>query len=303
MTEQERYQRYLASREWAVLKRAVHERAGGKCERCRFHPINQVHHLTYIRKYAERLDDLQGLCVGCHEFIHAKTDQDPIKGLPVMIRGRTIKSVYLAGKVAKFDWHRLNLDWREHLVATDEDGHPLYRSDWHESNPLDLADIRLNDGRRLAYTGPFLKSYGHSTVESGKHAGFYEDLPHWCLRSIHWCDLFFAWIDAEDCYGTIAEIGYARAKDKIILIAGPAFYPEHWFAYGLADRVLFRDSDVSGSFNDMVLSGDGKDFDAWYGEYKGTTHLDPIGRPEGPCPAEDAGWMDPKPTDPQEDAA
>jgi hypothetical protein len=36
-----------------------------------------VHHLTYARKYKERLEDLAGWCNACHEFTHGKTDVDP----------------------------------------------------------------------------------------------------------------------------------------------------------------------------------------------------------------------------------
>jgi hypothetical protein len=75
--EREKYQAYLCSREWSVLKNAVHDRAGGQCERCFTRPIQAVHHLTYARKYREDLRDLQGICNGCHEFIHGKSDVDP----------------------------------------------------------------------------------------------------------------------------------------------------------------------------------------------------------------------------------
>jgi hypothetical protein len=76
--DREKYAAYLCSREWAVLKEAVHKRAGGKCERCRFFDINAVHHLTYERKYAETLDDLEGHCEHCHAFTHGKSDWDPV---------------------------------------------------------------------------------------------------------------------------------------------------------------------------------------------------------------------------------
>lgn len=75
--EREKYAAYLCSREWSVLKEAVHARAYGLCERCFTRNIDAVHHLTYARKYCERLDDLQGLCNGCHEFTHGKRDDDP----------------------------------------------------------------------------------------------------------------------------------------------------------------------------------------------------------------------------------
>jgi hypothetical protein len=47
--------------------------------------MDHVHHLTYERKYHERLDDLQAICQSCHEYIHAKRDRDPI--LDVSMRG------------------------------------------------------------------------------------------------------------------------------------------------------------------------------------------------------------------------
>lgn len=75
--EREKYAAYLCSREWAVLKEAVHERAKGTCERCRLFPVDAVHHLTYERKYAEKLEDLAGWCKYCHDFTHGKVNFDP----------------------------------------------------------------------------------------------------------------------------------------------------------------------------------------------------------------------------------
>ena len=76
--EDERYQRYLASREWAVRKRAVKGRSSRFCERCHINPSVSVHHLTYARKYHEDLGDLQDICRQCHDFIHGKSDFDPL---------------------------------------------------------------------------------------------------------------------------------------------------------------------------------------------------------------------------------
>jgi len=75
--DKEKYAAYLCSREWNVLKEAVHKRAGGKCERCKVLPIAAVHHLTYERKFREELEDLAGWCQACHEFTHAKSGFDP----------------------------------------------------------------------------------------------------------------------------------------------------------------------------------------------------------------------------------
>ena len=71
------YGRYLASREWAVLKRGVRARSFGICERCRRAPYEQTHHVTYTRRGQERLEDLLGVCRPCHEYLSAQRDDDP----------------------------------------------------------------------------------------------------------------------------------------------------------------------------------------------------------------------------------
>lgn len=79
------YQRHLASREWALLREQVKERSGGLCERhlekgwpkeyCP--PGDNVHHLTYERVGHELLEDLQHVCRPCHEYISARSSEDP----------------------------------------------------------------------------------------------------------------------------------------------------------------------------------------------------------------------------------
>lgn len=39
-----------------------------------------------------------------------------------------------------------------------------------------------------------------------------------CFSGIDRCDVLFAWIDTLDCYGTLAEIGYAKGKGKQIFL-------------------------------------------------------------------------------------
>jgi hypothetical protein len=84
------YQRYLASREWALLKRQVHERADGgqTCERCLASSripgrvvVAAVHHRTYERIGHEQLEDLLGVCRGCHEFLSGVSTNDPLREL------------------------------------------------------------------------------------------------------------------------------------------------------------------------------------------------------------------------------
>lgn len=74
----EKYNLYLCSREWWTVRDEVKTRCNGMCERCRRDEMAHVHHLTYIRKYREKPEDLQGLCKGCHNFIHKLSDFDPL---------------------------------------------------------------------------------------------------------------------------------------------------------------------------------------------------------------------------------
>jgi hypothetical protein len=75
----EKYQAYLCSREWAERKEAVKKRCGGICERCHTNPVENIHHVTYIRKYAELLTDLAGWCKDCHAYTHGKSEFDPAR--------------------------------------------------------------------------------------------------------------------------------------------------------------------------------------------------------------------------------
>jgi hypothetical protein len=79
------YQTYLASREWALKRERVRERALGKCERCHVAEMNAVHHLTYARVGDELLSDLIAICDPCHEFVSGKNDTDPIHTLKASV--------------------------------------------------------------------------------------------------------------------------------------------------------------------------------------------------------------------------
>ena len=40
--------------------------------------MRAVHHVTYERVGHELLDDLRGVCNGCHEFLSGVSDRDPV---------------------------------------------------------------------------------------------------------------------------------------------------------------------------------------------------------------------------------
>jgi hypothetical protein len=73
------YQKYLCSREWALLKEQVRARCHGYCERCRDGKYESTHHLTYERVGSEELEDLLAVCGNCHKFLSAKSKIDPIE--------------------------------------------------------------------------------------------------------------------------------------------------------------------------------------------------------------------------------
>jgi hypothetical protein len=217
----EKYNAYLCSREWSEKKRAVHRRANGLCERCRKYPIDNVHHLTYERKYNERLEDLVGLCRRCHEYTHGHSDFDPAR-----------KTLYLAGKIEKHCW-------RHKIVS----GLKIHQGEgWRgERWPILSGAIRL-DGIIADYSGPYFVGCDHGCFHDLQHAwgnGFCGDadpdfgVVDLCTRAIQGADIVFAWINTNDCFGTIAELGMAHALGKTIWVATPKPDPELWFVYRL----------------------------------------------------------------------
>jgi len=81
--QRKKYERYLKSDAWQVLRMRVIHRDGAMCraqkktddgrlKMCFSRVSLQVHHLTYERFGNERLSDLITVCEQCHKTIHAK---------------------------------------------------------------------------------------------------------------------------------------------------------------------------------------------------------------------------------------
>lgn len=233
----EKYAAYLCSREWSQKKEAVRARSGGLCERCTLHPMDHVHHLTYERKYAELLDDLQACCKPCHEFIHAKSDYDPAADRPVVIPWckRRVKAVYLAGKITGTTWRA------EFLTGWSSAQSIAFGDAWFdvgEDRPHEWCVVAnaVDAGcRKLHYCGPWWKDFGcghgSSSDNEGPHA-YGDQFQHDCEDetsraqvanavsvAVSSCDMLFAWIDSADCFGTLFEIGLARGLQKVVVIA------------------------------------------------------------------------------------
>jgi hypothetical protein len=63
---------YYESLEWLALRRQVWKRCGGVCEECQLLAMTIAHHRTYERFRHERLEDLQGVCERCHDYLHGR---------------------------------------------------------------------------------------------------------------------------------------------------------------------------------------------------------------------------------------
>ena len=262
MTEgKEKYSAYLCSREWSLLKEQVKSRSGGVCERCTVNAMDHVHHLTYKRKYAERLDDLQACCKLCHEFIHAKSHFDPAKDRPAVIPwcGTQVKTFYLAGKITGSTWRDEIVPWwsLENHSSTYSQAYFGYEEDNSWAVVPNVCTVL--DGVSLHYSGPWWRDQlCHGTsLESGFPHGYAEpshdgsgkdkdsdvvrnlqrETAIAASRAIISAQMLFAWIDSQDCFGTLVEIGYAKGLGKVVVVAFSEDIDaaELWFARSAAD--------------------------------------------------------------------
>jgi hypothetical protein len=66
-----------------------------------------------------------------------------------------------------------------------------------------------------------------------------------CLQAIDNSDLVFAWIESVDCYGTLIELGYAKALKKTIVLSGPRRFRDLWFADAATNNCCQRLGGIS----------------------------------------------------------
>lgn len=149
--------------------------------------------------------------------------------------------VYLAGKVSKHGW-------REDILGWSPDGRTVNIDCEDYEWPILLFK---SSAAKLYYVGQYFKNCDHGCAHYPSSHGWPAGQPCCDEGSTHdvWtrdmavirkADLVFAWIDSLDCYGTIAEIGYAHGKQKKIVIAGPEFYKDLWFVYQFVGGVAFN---------------------------------------------------------------
>lgn len=220
---------YYRSPEWASKRNERLKMDGYKCARCGFTRALEVHHITYERFGHEDVSrDLVTLCKKCHrEVEEQKSSVNPVR------RPTEHHSVYLAGKISMTDW-RCKITRYE-----------LNYDAYGDINPGQI--VAVNEG--LSVTGPFFISCDHGCYHGdGKHGVGAVNSDEWpgclgryfskdevleiCKKQIESAEIVFAYIDGYDCYGTLAEIGYAHALGKDIVIAfnSEELKKEMWFA-------------------------------------------------------------------------
>jgi len=153
--------------------------------------------------------------------------------------------LYLAGRIVKGG------GWREKVL-----GH----------RPMSVSDGEILDGPWGDFpipgsihfvTGPWFISCDHGCAHRENahgilgggcltdvvpgHLGNRWTIVERCLDAIDRCDVFFAWLE-PGAYGTVAELGYAKAKGKEIVVAMDVEHEmeisDLWFARHMADRII-----------------------------------------------------------------
>lgn len=183
------------------------------------------------------------------------------------------RRIYMAGKISKGDWrsryYGRNSDLYEQLLDTPG------VAEW-EPVPFD----------NHLYTGPFFVSCDHGCYHGNNTHGvgapgddgietsdgdWYgvgcgprgmkpRHVVSQCQLAIHRSNTFFAWIDADDCYGTIAELGYARLIVPDIWVAGPEPNPDMWFIYEMASDTAFGFNSPHDALNHFLKKHDKLDY-------------------------------------------
>lgn len=177
--------------------------------------------------------------------------------------------VYLAGKIAKHDWRAELLGHRPGWLHSDDwaggwaigegvvaGGHdyvgPYFIGCDHgcahgpathgaSAHPVDINRPEAIDPDAEAGDAEEYGAHPWSVFDClGENAPDRHELEiaDRCLAAIDRADVLFAWVTTHDAHGTVAEIGYARARGVPVFVAFPTdFDPsEMWFVRAMASN-------------------------------------------------------------------
>lgn len=156
---------------------------------------------------------------------------------------KSFLNVYLAGRIKKNDW-------RDAIVQQHT------AEDWRKTQSVEMSD-------GILCTGPFYircdHGCGHGDNQHGAGAnGTYdcvdfvsqEEVFQKALAGIQACDLFYVWVglDFAEAFGTLFEIGFARALGKRIVVAKhpDACVNDQWFALSSAETTVVAEDPIEG---------------------------------------------------------
>jgi len=151
------------------------------------------------------------------------------------------QKIYLAGKITRHGWRDAivnqcdmedNASFEDWRFQQADCGSGITWIEWASTDEISsLGSWRLRVSEYYDITGPFFvgEHYGptHDQSTHASEVGYErpatarQQVRRLCLDAIRRSDVVFAWLDDPTAYGTIAEIGYAHALGKRIVLAVP----------------------------------------------------------------------------------
>ncbi|MBL0385623.1 hypothetical protein JJB07_03075 [Tumebacillus sp. ITR2] len=156
-----------------------------------------------------------------------------------------MKKVYLAGKITKNGWRSDIFSELRDAELYNEKGaiHPPSPVDgFSYSGPYFLT---CDHG---CYHGEYTHGRGNFRYGCGENADNSSTVLKKCQQWITQSDFVFVWIDSVDAYGTVAEVGFAKAMSKPLFLAydesfrNSDFFKDTWFIQSMADDVVISKS-------------------------------------------------------------
>lgn len=222
------------------------------------HRLNNIVNYPYYKQNSDSVCDITSKYAGANEIINVDLDDTSLVNLTVdeiidAVRSKIVSdkksslngtyNVYMAGKIQ-------SNDWRHNLVKNLRDYNPYsqYLSELEKSN---LKPLFINDN--FIYTGPFFIGCDHSCYHGpnshGRGASMIGNVGcdfelnegrkqvfDRCKTNIQDSDYIFCYLESADAYGTLWEIGYAKAIGKKIFMATNKkairenWYDDLWFS-------------------------------------------------------------------------
>jgi len=135
------YIEYINSIKWKEFRQTIIDQRGYACEKCGCNDkVIHAHHLTYIRFMNELPEDIQLLCVPCHEDVHSKKIGRNSTRVSKMKPAKALKNELLKVVTMYQNNHELYTKKLENGVLTEDE----YRFQVEGNDTWFLNRIRLN---------------------------------------------------------------------------------------------------------------------------------------------------------------